>query len=195
MSRSRSCEMTWKSGAGMTPNATFETVCGAGEMAEILGVSRRHLRRLVEAGDLPRPTRDGARPEFEIGPTVRAFLSRLTDRRAPSPEITTQASADLALTIARTRKTETEAAALARRLAGLESTLLDRGEVAAAWREVCAVIRGRIREIAAEVAGRLASAGSLAERERILAEAVRAALLELSSANIEFEPPESDPQS
>lgn len=57
-----------------------ERLLGLAEVAEMLGLSRRQVYRVIAAGELPRPVKQGSRSVLFLS-DVRRYFQRLREQR------------------------------------------------------------------------------------------------------------------
>jgi len=142
------------------------------ELAELLGLSERQIRRLVKDGVLIRLP--GTSPTFEVAESFRRYLASVRERKvAPNK----------ALDRERIRKWRLEADKTALNLGLMRNKLHLAKVVEAFWNDRQAAYRARTLAIPVKCAGLVLSKSSLVEVVDILEKAIYEALNELSEYN------------
>lgn len=159
-----------------------------GEMARILGITPVWLRTLARTGEVPKPVKTNPRSIWDVAKTVQGHIATIKRGQGNAEEssASSQKAADLALTIARQRKTEIEAQAAAKELLELEGRLVDVHEVAATWADICSVTRTRILTAPAKLAPRIVGLRNAAEIEAAIRGELSDALAELARQDVDF---------
>lgn len=150
---------------------TAETLVTAGELALVLGLSKRHVDRMAAEGLLPLT----GKARFKLAEAVAAYMdSRLTgDPEAAARLIAARADKERALASLRQQEVRIQ-----------EGRLLDADEVRATWSHSFLVLRDRIRAVAHQAAPLVLGLQTVQEVAATLGEALDNALRGLADGEI-----------
>jgi phage terminase Nu1 subunit (DNA packaging protein) len=155
-------------------------LCSATVLAEILGLSSQRVRQLVKAGALRRARTRLNGMHFRLGENVQRFVQYQVDLASEEAEANNDAFAK-----ARTRKAEAGAQMMELQLAAMRGEFLPKDEVGF-WLGLMLVnTRDRLRAVPAKIMHSLPGRNAV-ECNRITAEAIDGALLELSERKFFF---------
>jgi len=141
----------------------------------------RRVAQLVKEGVLPRAERG----RYELAPVVQAYIGYLRERsiRADAGELVDPDALDLAAERARLAKEQADGQEMKNAI--LRRELLLRDDVEAFINSANARVRARMLGVPSKAAPVARTAGSTAEAEAVIREAIYEALLELSQTSIE----------